>query len=191
MKQMPRTLDVKRGSITFSRNKDPIWDTIEPIPMTVKTMGVTEEGSTFKVLWDENYLYVLMEVKDELLSDKNSNPWEQDSVEVFIDQNNGKTTSYEADDAQYRVNYRNVKSFNGGDEERFQSISRIVLGGYWVQTAVPFTHIKPETGLLLGFDVQINEADATGSRIGIRNWHNVTNLGYKDPSGLGIVKLVE
>lgn len=191
MKQMPRTLDVKRGSITFSRNKDPIWDTIEPIPMTVKTMGVTEEGSTFKVLWDENYLYVLMEIKDELLSDKNSNPWEQDSVEVFIDQNNGKTTSYEADDAQYRVNYRNVKSFNGGDEERFQSISRIVLGGYWVQMAVPFTHIKPEAGLILGFDVQINEADATGSRIGIRNWHNDTNLGYKDPSGLGIVKLVE
>lgn len=191
MKQMPRTLDVKRGTITVSRVKDPLWDTVEPVPIMVKTMGITNEGCQFKVLWDDNYLYVLMEVKDDLLSDKNNNPWEQDSVEVFFDQNNGKTTSYEADDAQYRVNFRNIKSFNGGDEERFISSSRVIFGGYWVQMAVPFTHIKPEPGTLIGFDVQINEADASGSRIGICNWQNDTNMGYKDPSGFGIVRLIE
>lgn len=191
MKVLPRTLTVKRGTITVDRVKDALWDTVEPVPMTVKTMGVTEDGSQFRVLWDDDYLYVLMEVKDELLNDKNSNPWEQDSVEVFIDQNNAKTTSYEADDAQYRVNFRNVRTFNGGDENRFLSSTRVMVGGYWVEMAVPFTHVKPQPGALIGFDVQINEADASGNRIGIRNWHNNTNLGYKDPSGLGIILLVE
>ncbi|MCA1951009.1 MAG: endo-1,4-beta-xylanase [Treponema sp.] len=190
-KVLPRTLDVKKGTVTIGRARDPLWDSAEPIPMNVKTVGVTEDGSEFRLLWDEEYLYVLIDVKDNLLNDKNSNPWEQDSVEVFIDQNNGKTSSYEADDAQYRVNFRNQKSYNGGDELRFQSATRVVLGGYWVAMAVPLTHIKATAGSLLGFDVQINEADASGNRLGIRNWHNDTNMGYKDPSGFGIIRLVE
>ena len=191
LKPLPKTFDIKKGTVTIDRVKDAIWDTVEPVPMTVKTMGVTEEDSQFRALWDDNYLYVIIEVKDSLLNDKNTNPWEQDSVEIFVDQNNRKTTSYEADDAQYRVNFKNQKSFNGGDEERFQSFTRVVLGGYWVEVAIPFTHNKPQAGDLIGFDVQINEADATGSRIGIRNWYNNTNMGYKDTSGLGIARLIE
>jgi endo-1,4-beta-xylanase len=191
LKQLPTVIYAKRGTIVVDRTIDPIWNTVDPIPIEAESMGYVEKGSQFRVLWDDNYLYVLTEVKDSVLNDKNMNTWEQDSIEVFIDQNNGKTTTYEADDAQYRVNYKNQQSFNGGDPERFKSATRLVVGGYIVEVAVPFTHIKPEAGTLIGFDVQINEADASGSRVGIRNWYNTTNLGYTDTSGLGILMLIE
>ena len=67
-----------------------------------------------KCMWDENNLYVLMNVKDSLLSTAAGEAHMQDSVEVFVDENNGKTTYYEDDDAQYRVNCENVQSFGTG-----------------------------------------------------------------------------
>ena len=43
-------------------------------------------------------VYVLIKVNDTQLDKGSANPWEQDSIEVFIDENNAKTTFYEDDD---------------------------------------------------------------------------------------------
>jgi hypothetical protein len=48
----------------------------------------------FKVAWDSLYLYLLVEVVDDSLSDDHSNPlqnwWDDDCLEVFIDENRSK-----------------------------------------------------------------------------------------------------
>ncbi len=48
----------------------------------------------FKVSWDREYLYVLVEVVDDSLSDDHSNPllnwWDDDCVEIFVDENRSK-----------------------------------------------------------------------------------------------------
>lgn len=66
-------------------NIDQVW-----IPYNAKMKDGDFEGK-FKVSWDENYLYVLVEVVDDLLSDDHSNPlqnwWDDDCLEVFIDEN--------------------------------------------------------------------------------------------------------
>ena len=67
-----------------------------------------------KMLWDENYLYVLTEVTDPVLSVASANAYEQDTVEVFFDENNHKTSSYESDDIQCRINYENDKTVTDG-----------------------------------------------------------------------------
>ena len=41
--------------------------------------------------------------KRQVLNNTNGDAWEQDSLEVFIDENNGKSNSYEDDDKQYRI----------------------------------------------------------------------------------------
>jgi endo-1,4-beta-xylanase len=192
LRNLPRVTYARRGTVDLStratRELDSAWNAATPVPMTVKTMGFTEEGSRFRVMWDDSSLYVLVEVVDPALDDKSNIVHEQDTVELFIDQNNGKTTVYEPDDGQYRVNFRNVPSFNGGDSSRFRSRTMIIPGGYRVEMAAPLYAIKPAAGTLLGFDVQINDA-ANGARVGILNWANDTNMGYQDTSDYGLLVL--
>ena len=194
LRLLPPVIYAKRGTVDMSgratRELNPVWNAAVPVPLTVKTYGYTEDGSQFRVLWDDTYLYVLTEVVDPELDDRSPIVHEQDSVEVFVDQNNGKTTLYEADDGQYRVSFRNFVSFNGGDSEHFKSRAMVVSGGYRVEMAVPLYAIKPAPGVLLGFDVQINDA-SSGSRTGIRNWADDSNMGYLDTSGFGLLVLTE
>ena len=46
----------------------------------------------YKMLWDENFIYYLVEVHDDSLSDQHISPydlwWEDDCLELFIDENN-------------------------------------------------------------------------------------------------------
>ncbi|MFN8436501.1 MAG: sugar-binding protein [Cytophagales bacterium] len=46
----------------------------------------------YKMLWDENYLYFLVEITDDSLSDQHKSPfelwWEDDCLELFIDEDN-------------------------------------------------------------------------------------------------------
>lgn len=65
-----------------------------------------------KALWDDQNLYVLIQVSDAQLDKSNKNAWEQDSVEIFLDENNGKTTFYQADDGQFRINFANEATFS-------------------------------------------------------------------------------
>ena len=85
-------------------------------------------------MWDENNLYVLMDVTDPLLSIAANDAYMQDSVEIFVDENNGKTTYYEDDDAQYRVSCENVHSVGTGGGE-FTSAVKKTEKGYFAELA--------------------------------------------------------
>ena len=67
---------------------DQVW-----IPYNAK-MKEGDFNGRFKVAWDINYLYVLVEVVDDSLSDDHSNPlqnwWDDDCLEIFIDENRSK-----------------------------------------------------------------------------------------------------
>jgi endo-1,4-beta-xylanase len=192
LRTLPRVTYAKRGTVDLSgraaRELDSAWNAATPVPMTVKTMGYTAEGSRFRALWDDNYLYVCVEVTDTMLDDKSNIVHEQDTIEVFLDQNNGKTTIYEPDDGQYRVSFRNFVSYNGGDSANFKSRTMIIPGGYRVETALPLYAVKPAEGAIMGFDVQINDA-SSGARTGILNWANDTNMGYQSTADYGIIIL--
>jgi endo-1,4-beta-xylanase len=194
LRLLPPVTYARQGTIDMSlratRDLDPAWEAAAPVQMNVKTMGHTEDGSQFRVLWDSSYLYVLVEVIDPVLDDKSTIVHEQDTVEVFVDQNNGKTAIYEPDDGQYRVSFRNFASFNGGDSSRFRSRTMLIPGGYRVEMAIPLYAIKPAPGTLLGFDVQVNDA-SNGARAGIRNWVSDTNMGYQSTADYGVLMLRE
>lgn len=64
---------------------DQVW-----IPYAAKMAAGDFEGK-FKVAWDSQYLYLLVEVVDDMLSDDYPNAldhwWDDDCVEVFVDEN--------------------------------------------------------------------------------------------------------
>ena len=96
-----------------------------------------EASANAKVLWDDDNLYVYATVKDAALDKTGAQTHEQDSLEVFIDEDNGKTASYGEDDKQYRINYNNEQSFNGKKclAENVKSATKTIDGGYVVEAA--------------------------------------------------------
>mgnify|MGYP000935564492 FL=1 len=177
--------------ITIDGDIDAAWTDANTIDVNTYSMG---NGATAvsKMLWDENYLYVLTEVTDPVLSVASANAYEQDTVEVFFDENNHKSTSYETDDIQCRVNYENEKTVTDGrSTDAFLSGAKKTATGYIVEVAIPHTIDAFHSNQIVGFDVQVND-DGTGDgkRTSIANWNDLSGMGYTDPSGFGVLKLI-
>lgn len=77
---------------------DQVW-----LPTLDAKMVAGDFDGKYKVAWDTDYLYILVEVKDDMLSDDHVGPldnyWNDDCVEIFIDEDRSKgnhLTNYNA-----------------------------------------------------------------------------------------------
>jgi endo-1,4-beta-xylanase len=180
------------GTATVDGVKDAIYDKAPVVETVLTTIGDAKTShAKAQLVWDANALYAFVEVKDPVLSDKNANAWEQDSVEVYIDEKNTKSATYVAGVAQYRVNFKNVASGGSGAKmSAFKSAAKVVDGGFIVELAIPFTLGAPKAGTIIGFDLQTNDdGKGDGVRSGIKDWANTTNNNYQNASKFGNCKL--
>jgi endo-1,4-beta-xylanase len=171
---------------------DPLWNSAEELSINQYLMAWQGAAGTAKVLWDEQYLYVLAQVQNAELNKASPNAYEQDSVEVFIDENNGKTSYFEADDGQYRVNFANETSFNPRSlAEGFVSYTAVSEKAYIVIMKIPFRTVAPTPNMRIGFDAQINGASAQGIRQSVSIWNDTSGNSFQDTSGYGTLQLVK
>jgi len=179
----------KRGSPVVDGEEDEAWRDAEGMKVDYYLAG---NGSTGvgKALWDDGNLYVLVKVKEATLSSKSKNAYEHDSVEIFVDERNNKSKSYEDDDAQYRLDYENQFSFRG-NPAAFESATKLTGEGYNVEIRIPFRFAKPESGLALGFDLQVNDDNGSGARTSYAKWNDPTNESFRNTSGFGKLLLIE
>ena len=178
------------GTPVIDGNVDSIWNKAEEISLSKFSGAWNYATGKTKVLWDDSNLYVLMQVSDTVLNKDSADAWQQDSVEVFVDENNGKTVSYENDDGQYRVNYDNETSFNPSRMSAgFESVTKVMGTNYIVEMKIPFKSITPQNNVKIGFDAQVNDADSSKSRVGYATWNDTTGVGYQDTSVYGEVTL--
>ena len=179
-----------QGTPVIDGVEDAVWATANEISTDVWVMGSSGATAKVRTLWDDQYLYVYAVVTDTKLSKAATNTYEQDSIEVFLDQNNAKTTSYQADDAQYRINFANEQSFNGDAKaELIKSATRIVPGGYIVELRIKLDYVVPAVGVRIGFDFQVNnDEDGNGTRDSIAKWHDPTDELYQNTSGIGVLE---
>ena len=176
------------GTISVDADADAAWGNAVNIPLTINKGS--EASANAKVLWDDDNLYVYATVKDAALDKTGAQTHEQDSLEVFIDEDNGKTASYGEDDKQYRINYNNGQSFNGKKclAENVKSATKTIDGGYVVEAAFKWTDIKPANGTKIGLEFQINDAK-DGKRIGTLSWYDETGMGWSGSNVYGTVEL--
>lgn len=176
------------GTISIDADADAAWGNAVNIPLTINKGS--EASANAKVLWDDDNLYVYATVKDAVLDKTGAQTHEQDSLEVFIDEDNGKTASYGEDDKQYRINYNNEQSFNGKKclAENVKSATKTIDGGYVVEAAFKWTDIKPANGTKIGLELQINDAKG-GKRIGTLSWYDETGMGWSGSNVYGTVEL--
>ena len=166
---------------------DEVWkNAIEIQPPHTNNAGV-KATVTYKVLWDDNALYFLAQVKDPNMSVAPGNAWEQDSIEFFLDENNDKSTSYGSDDVHYRVNYNNVRSYDIGDASRFYTATKTGDNEYLVEGRIELQKaVKNNT--IYGIDIQLNDCIGS-SRAGTVTIFDTTDNAWNNTSLFGEIVL--
>ncbi|MCM3746596.1 fibronectin type III domain-containing protein [Paenibacillus pasadenensis] len=154
-------------------------------------IGSPDNTAQFGVLWDNNYLYVGVEVADGNLYNTSVLPYYDDSVEIYIDGNHNKGSAYDSHDRQY------VKGWNDSALWEQKGKTTGVLhgwaaksGGYSVELAIPWSElgVTPSAGMTIGFDVAGNDTDNGSGRQSQLMWAG-TNDNWTNTSAFGSLVL--
>jgi endo-1,4-beta-xylanase len=187
-------LEVREAAATpaIDGTVDGAWADANAVTTAKEISGTGGAIATVRTLWQGQTLYVLAEVADPIVDVSGSDPWVQDSVEIFVDGGNFKNGSYRFDDTQIRINADNAVSFGTGDEAfqagRLQSAAVRTPTGYTIEAAISLLEYGG-LGTFHGLDFQVNDGTA-GTRTAIRNWADPTGLGYQTTARWGVGQLV-
>lgn len=171
---------------------DTVWDEASDVTTTKQVEGSGGATALVHTVWRDNQLYVLAEVTDPIVDVTGSDPWIQDSVEIYVDPGNYKNGSYRYDDSQIRISAANAVSFGTGDEafqrNRVVSATALTTTGYLVEASIS---LLEDAGLATfhGVDFQVNDASG-GARTSIHNWADPTGAGYQSTARWGVGQLV-
>ncbi|KNY28475.1 carbohydrate binding domain-containing protein [Pseudobacteroides cellulosolvens] len=186
------------GTPNIDGTMDTMWNSADEITTDKWVVGSSGSKAKVRTMWDSEKLYVYAHVTDSKLVKNDDNAYNQDSVEIFIDQYMDRSNGYGGDDAHYYVNYANVQDFgSNGNESKIQSVTRTVYAsdniteiGYVVEAAIDLDYIQPQAGKLIGFDVHVNnDEDGDGKRDSAASWNDSTNMTYIDTRGFGTLML--
>jgi endo-1,4-beta-xylanase len=171
---------------------DPSWAHAGAVTTAKQVSGTNGAIASVRTMWRGQTLYVLAEVTDPVVDVSGSDPWTQDSVEIYVDGSNAKNGAYRFDDTQIRINADNAVSFGTGDEAfqrgRLQSAAVRTGTGYRIEAAISLLEYG---GLdtFHGLDFQVNDA-SNGTRTSIRNWAEQEGIGYQSTARWGVGRLV-
>ncbi|MEU5873542.1 endo-1,4-beta-xylanase [Glycomyces sp. NPDC047369] len=173
--------------------RDAVWDGASTVATDVVIEGAAD-GATADVslLWDGAGLYALFAVTDPSLDEGSANPWEQDSVEVFLNPGNTREGGYGPADGQYRVSFTNAVSVggNGPDAGALTSAAAATDTGYLVEIAIAMAPEQAAIGTEHGLELQVNDG-TDGARTAVRTWYDPTGLSWNTNANWGIAEFVE
>lgn len=150
--------------------------------------------ASFRAAWDTSALYVFVTVHDALRYNDSSLPWEDDSVEVYIDADDSKLGRYTADDYQFVFGWRDgtVVEAHGKPVDGITFAQQILGGDYQIEIRIPWLSLNGSAGRdwrTIGFDVHVNDDDDGGPRDRKWSWHAPVDSSWTDPRTFGTLGL--
>lgn len=145
------------GTPVIDGEIDSVWD-----KTSYNVMDIVRGGNGnfytgwFKVLWDEDNLYVLAKVYGTHFDNSDVSPWNNDSFEIFVDEGLERSTKYDSNDYQVRSDFKGTVSGQNYDLTKVQAAGKLEEDYYYAEMKVPFVEIKGKADAVLGFDVQVN-----------------------------------
>ncbi len=157
--------------------------------------GAGDLSATWRARWDADALYLLVRVADESLRNDSGNPWEDDSVEIYLDGDDSKASSYTADDYQLVIGWNdvNVVEAHGKSVPNVVFAKQDVPGGYQMEIRVPWTSVNAQPAIswrTIGLDVHVNDDDDGGRRDGKVAWNSDFDSSWTDPRTFGALRLL-
>ena len=136
--------------------------------------GAEDASMIFKVLWDEDGLYVLAECVDDILfmDGKPSDwwyPWTDDMFEILIDSMNDKSEARDDNDLKFFIiphtpndpYIGNAPAFWQEGDLFVDGVFKQTENGYLIECFIPFAglDVVPTAGTVMGFSCGMNEDD--------------------------------
>jgi hypothetical protein len=156
--------------------------------------GASDCSATWKALWDNNNLYVLVDVTDDSKWNDSANQWDDDCVELMIDGGNEKAGSYDANDRQYVFGWGDTTAREAGG----RNATGVVFAyadptstSYRIEIRVPWTAVgvSPVSGANIGIDVHVDDDDDGTARDGKIMWNDSADQAWTNPSVFGTAQL--
>jgi fibronectin type 3 domain-containing protein len=182
-----------------------IWSNSATYPLFNVSVGTIPSGqpdaAKWQALWDNNNLYVKVNVV------KNAVATGSDSLEIFVDGNDAKKSSYTSLDSQWIVTYGQtgctIGAYIGGGQEdgwtfttpAGSACSQTATGnGYMLVAQIPWSGnpgLSEGAKSLIGFDVSVDNYDIPGTtnRTDQLSWFDNQNNNWDNPSYFGTAEL--
>ncbi len=174
-----------------------VWENASIIPARMTKLIVGEVANNadlsgeFKALWDDAYLYVLADITDDVKINDSRNVYDDDGIEIYVDINNDKATTYGDKEVQYSFGWNDgtavgtIPAARSSDGIIYKIADR--PDGYVVEVRIPWTNVQgtPAIGKLLGIEFMVNDDDDGEDRDGKLSWHADTDEAWRNPSLYG------
>lgn len=189
-----QTVEAAYGTPVVDGEVDDVWNSTNYTVVDYNRMtGNKKYKGWFKVLWDEERIYILSKVYCDGYNNTAS-VHEQDSVDIYIDEDMRRGSTFDGNDYQLRVGWDDGKiTGNAGtssfDFQNMKAKSKVVDGGFYIETSFPFTTIKPYEGLKTGFEIQMNEGSILGSDFTAYTWNCREGWVWNKPDCYGTLEL--
>lgn len=193
---MTQSLTIKRTDIppVLDGIPDALWSGVEAVSLDevfiVSTIDPLDCSVTVQTTWDDDFLYVLYEVEDDIYGVDSSAGWQDDSVQIYLDGDNAKGSAYDANDAELYMR----RSGKGGVEGTMGIFYREGLtwavnersGGYSAEVRIAWNGFpfSPMSDREFGIDFQVNDDDG-GNPDAVLKWADPTGTGNQNPSHFG------
>ena len=200
----PLVVDITETLVapTIDGTVDAAWSSALAHNISIISGTVTDANDlsgTWRSLWDSTNLYYLVEVTDDtLINDSVLQPWQDDSVEIFIDADNSKLGAYDlVNDFQYGFRWSDPGAVHTGSNSVPDTTGVVfnlitTASGYTLEASIPWTTlgVVPSIGSLVGVDMTLADDDDGGDRDGKRLWFDGSDSAWFDPSLMGTGRLV-
>lgn len=164
----------------------------------------------YRLLWDDEALYVSAEVTDACLMEagyeKDGNLWEDNSLEFMVDILNDRGPRFQADDYKIFVNVAGTILDQKSTDRLFNYEWPFVVvvngtinnpadtdGGYVIEVKLPWAMFgltqAPAAGTTMGYEFQMNDRDAAGVRTALP-FNTPDKIHTNVPNNWGVLALV-
>jgi len=188
--------------LTIDGSIEAVWNdgNVKSMNATKLLSGAVSSSSDLsgyaKLLWDNTYLYFLAVVTDDTKQNDSQNSYDDDQVELYVDADNAKAATFDANDCQYSFGWDDgtvVGTIPASASTTGITYSAVATAnGYVIEARLPWTTLKannPTADKLLGIDFMINDDDNNGTRDAKLAWNSATDEAYANASLFGTAKL--
>lgn len=189
------------GAPVVDTTIDAIWNSVPSRNIDNVTFGSrpTDYSGKWRAIATADRLFLLVEVADALkTNDSGSSWWEDDVIEIFIDGNNSKGTTYDgANDFQLGFRWNEpVIQVGGNSVNRTNGIVKshyATAAGHTLEVSIPWSTIgvTPAVGDRIGLDISVDDDDNGGARDSQLTSFATTPMGWSDPSLFGSVYITQ
>jgi fibronectin type 3 domain-containing protein len=177
---------------------EPFWSTATANPLRNVYLEVPTSSSdlsgNFKAAWDSTNLYVLYSIMDDATRNDSTNPWDDDAVEIYIDGDNSRGGSYDADDYEFVFGWDDTAIWSQFDKPTtgMAFAKTDTATGYYVEIKIPWATVSvaPTAGKVIGLDASVAEDDDGSGRDSRMAWIDNNNDDWHLPSIFGTGRLL-